>query len=99
MVVEHRTAYLREALKIGRLQEDLETIIHDDRKHINPNINLSFYTQEDVVKEAEYILGLFMEGGTVSNEAYIGEHGEEAQKDAVKQVRQLRKYIKKWRAY
>lgn len=84
---------VKSALKISELAYSLENISTDDKRDIDS------YTDEEILNEAGYVLGLF----TDPNEAHWnaedlrGENGEEQQKWARAEVRKLVAFIKKYR--
>jgi len=83
-------AILKDALRIHELNIDLQQISGDDGKKIED------YSAKEIYSEAKYILGLFLESGTMDNDAYIGEHGPEEQKAAKDSVKKLQALIKKY---
>jgi hypothetical protein len=80
-----------EAMKIDELAYNLGNISHDDKKQITD------YTVDEIVNEAKYVLGLFLNPneGHINNEALRGDEGPEQRQWARKQVRQLKAFIKK----
>ena len=82
---------LRDAEKSHELKVSLENIAQDD------GVRVEDYTAEEVVAEAEYVLSLFYEGGTVSSEMLSGEHGQDEQRQAKKEVSALKRFIKKYK--
>jgi len=82
--------HIVEALKITELEVNFENISHDDKREIDS------YTIEEAIKEADYTLSLYYESEHFLNDELRGECGAEAQKEALKQVRMLRRFIKKW---
>jgi hypothetical protein len=83
---------LKAAFKSSELQDHLVNVICVDDK-IDPE-NLS---TETIVKEAKYILSKYIGGeGFCQEEEYQGDRGEEAQIEAMKQVRILRSFLKKY---
>ena len=82
--------YLSDALKISELNSSLERISSDDNREIES------YTQREVWYEAKWVLSEFFEGGHSSNDALNGESGIEAKKEAQKEVRYLKAFIKKY---
>lgn len=83
--------YLVFARKIEELDFDLNNIIEDS----NGSKQLEDFTQQELLEEAKYILGKFTDGGTTYNDSLNSDDAEE-RKNAKKQVRQLRNYIKKY---
>ena len=83
-------AILKDALRIHELNIDLQQISGDDGKKIED------YSAKEIYSEAKYILGLFLESGTMDNDAYIGEHGPEEQKAAKDSVKKLQALVKKY---
>jgi hypothetical protein len=80
-----------EAMKIEELAYNLGNISHDDKKQITD------YTVAEIVAEAKYVLGLFVDPneGHINNEALRGDEGPDQRRWAQKQVRQLKAFIKK----
>jgi len=83
---------LKAAMNIRELAYDLENISQDDKKQI------SDYTDAEILHEAKYVLEIYHESGTVSNDALMGEHGKDEQKSARDDVRKLKALIKKFGA-
>jgi hypothetical protein len=81
---------IKAALNIRELAYDLENISQDDKKQI------SDYTDAEILHEAKYVLEIYHESGTVSNDALMGEHGKDEQKSARDDVRKLKALIKKF---
>jgi len=81
---------IKAAMNIRELAYDLENISQDDKKQI------SDYTDAEILHEAKYVLEIYHESGTVSNDALMGEHGKEEQKSARDDVRKLKALIKKF---
>jgi hypothetical protein len=84
------TDFLSEACDIGDLQISLRNISEDDKRE------LSSYTKKEVVDEAKWVLSVFNEGGTISNDILNGEYGKSDQAIARKEVKQLKAFIKKY---
>ena len=82
--------FLSEALDIGDLQISLRNISEDDKRE------LSTYTKQEIVDEAKWVLSIFNESGTISNEILNGEYGKFDQSIARKEVKQLKAFIKKY---
>jgi hypothetical protein len=86
-----KNTYLQDMNKIYELWSQLNDVIGvDDNKQPED------YTVEEIVYEANFLLIMYLEGGTIQGYALDGYDGKEAQKDAKKTVRQLQAYIKKW---
>jgi len=83
---------IKAAMNIRELAYDLENISQDDKKQI------SDYTDAEILHEAKYVLDIYHESGTVSNDALMGEHGKDEQKSARDDVRKLKALIKKFGA-
>jgi len=83
---------IKAATNIRELAYDLENISQDDKKQI------SDYTDAEILHEAKYVLEIYHESGTVSNDALMGEHGKDEQKSARDDVRKLKALIKKFGA-
>ena len=71
------------------LAESLNNFELDDKKP--PSL-------PQAVKEAQYIVGLYHEGGTTSSEALSGELGHDAKKAAQRTIRECKAFIKKYSA-
>jgi len=54
------------------------------------------YSDWQLVSEATYVKGLYFESGTLSNMAYMGDDGQEAQRAAKNHVKRLTRFINKW---
>lgn len=70
------------------LAVSLDNFEHDDK---NPP------TLKMAVEEAQYIISLHYEGGTVSNSMLSGEDGPEAMKEAKETIRDCKRFIKKYK--
>jgi len=81
---------IKAAMNIRELAYDLENISQDDKKQI------SDYTDAEILHEAKYVLEIYHESGTVSNDALMGEHGKDEQKSARDDVRKLKTLIAKF---
>jgi hypothetical protein len=81
-----------DAMKIDELAYNLGNISHDDKKQVTD------YSAEEIVSEARYVLGLFINPneGHINNEALRGDEGPDQRHWARKQVRQLKAFIKKY---
>ena len=82
--------YLNDALDIADLERSLQNISEDDKRSIDS------YSKQEILDEANWVLSLFHEGGTVSNEQLIGDWGAEEKRYAKKQVKLLEAYINKY---
>ena len=83
---------LKAAFKSSELQDHLVNIICVDDK-IKPE-NLS---EQTIIKEAKYVLSKYIGGqGFLHEEEYNGYCGEEAQKEAEKEVRVLRSFLNRY---
>lgn len=80
--------YVRSALTIPELSVSLGNISQDDNKKVDD------YTQEEIVKEAEYVLSCFNEPGHLLNECL---HDPETRTDSRRQIRRLHEYINRYR--
>lgn len=81
--------FLSEALDIDELQISLRNISEDDKRE------LSTYTKQEIVDEAKWVLSVFNESGTISNDILNGEYGKFDQANARKEIKQLKAFIKK----
>lgn len=78
---------LQKAQRIRELNVSLENISTDDKRE------LSSYTDREIADEAEYVLSLYSEGGTLCSQELAGEFGREEQRIARKSVKQLKALI------
>jgi len=62
----------------------------DDSKDIND------YTDEELIAEAKYQLGMYYETGTTNNDMLIGEYTPEEQREAKKEVQQIKRFLGKY---
>ena len=85
-------AIIKAAQNIEELSIDLDNISTDDRKAIED------YTDEEIVREARYVLSLFVDPfeSHFNAEDYRGENGYDRQKWARGEVRKLKALIKKY---
>jgi hypothetical protein len=84
-------AIVKTALSIDALRRDFENICVDDRKEI------SDYTNDEIVSEAEYVLSTYFESGHGNNDALNGEYGSDEERVAKQDVRRLKALIKKYK--
>jgi hypothetical protein len=86
---------LKDAFKSDELKQQLEDVIAVDDK-----IDVSEIPNQTIIEEAHYVLGKFTgeSGGFEQEQDYQGENGPELKKWAVKNVRALRAFIKKYDA-
>jgi hypothetical protein len=84
-------AIVKAALNIDALRRDFENICVDDCKEI------SDYTNDEIVGEAEYVLSTYFEGGHSNNDALNGEYGSDEERVAKQDVRRLKALIKKYK--
>lgn len=87
---QHREC-VRDALKCDRLKDQLYNVIC-----VDDDCEPDDYSDWQLVSEATYMRSLYFEGGTVSNMEYRGDEGEDIQRAAKREVRQLNRFIKKW---
>ena len=87
-------AIIKAALAIDELAYNLENISADDGKQIED------YTDVEIVKEAEYVLSLFVDPNEShwNAEDLRGENGPKQKVWAKGQVRKLNAFIKKYKA-
>ena len=85
-------AIIKAALAIDELAYDLENISADDKKQVED------YTDAEVVKEAEYVLSLFVDPNEThwNAEDLRGDNGPKQKVWASGQVRKLKAFIKKF---
>lgn len=76
---------LDKALSIGELGYVMRNISVDDCKPIED------YTDEEILAEAKYVLGLFHEGGTAQHEML---YSVEERDEARRQIRNLKALLK-----
>jgi hypothetical protein len=83
---------VKSAMAIDELAYSLDNISTDDKVAVNS------YPDEQIVKEAKYVLDLFVNPNQshINNEALMGDEGPQQQVWARKQVRQLKAFIKKY---
>ena len=84
---------LEDAFKSDELQQQLEEVIAvDDR------VAVEDIPDATIIEEAHYVLGKFTgeSGGFGQEDDYRGENGPEMKRWAVKNVKSLRTFIKKW---
>jgi len=84
---------LKDAFKSDEFQQHLEDVIAVDDK-----VDVSEIPDQIILVEAHYILGKFTgeSGGFEQEQDYQGENGPELKKWAVKNVKALRAFIKKY---
>ena len=86
---------VKDALKIRELEYSLTNIADDDKCEI------SDYSDEEIYKEAEYILYTFTIPGTMNNDYFLGlyegEHEWEETLHIRKQFKQLKKFLEKYK--
>lgn len=80
---------LKKVYAICELNNTLENIAADDRTKMED------MTDAQIIKEAEYVLSLFLEGGTVQSEM-LDDDDPEVRKDGRGQIRKLRTLIKSY---
>ena len=85
-------AIIKSAMAISELAYDLDNISTDDKKKIED------YSDEEIVREARHVLGLFTDSDEThwNAEDLRGENGPEQQKWARGEVRMLNAFIKKY---
>ena len=83
---------VKQALAIDEFAYTLNNISADDKKAVDD------YTDTEIIKEAKYVLGLFINSGEghINGEAFRGEEGPDQQKWAKSQVTKLRTFIKRF---
>ena len=84
---------VKDALNVDELAYSLEHIIG-----VDDNKKPEEYTDKEIVAEAEYQLSKYYEDATMSNDMLVGNDTPEAQETAEREVRQLKRFIKKWKA-
>lgn len=83
-------AIVKAALNIPEMIFAFETICEDDKKEP------SDYTDEEIVSEAEYRLMTYFESGHINDDMRTDDEGV-GQKVALKDIRMLRAFIKKYK--
>jgi hypothetical protein len=83
-------AYISSAFKIEELAFWLMTLCDDN------NLDPRELSLDDVIGEARATLSLFSEPNTTSWNMLHGEHGIEDQKHAIKNVKQIKAFIRKY---
>ena len=85
-------AIIKSTMSISELAYTLDNISTDDKKEIED------YTDAEILHEAEYVLGLFIDPNEShwNAEDLRGENGQEQQKWAKAEVRKLKAFIKKY---
>jgi hypothetical protein len=85
-------AIIEAAQDIEELSIDLDNISADDRKAVED------YTDEEIVREARYVLSLFVDPAEThfNAEDYRGENGYDRQRWARGEVRKLKALIKRF---
>ena len=63
---------------------------------LDDNKELEDYSKEEILYEANYILGCYYESGHNNNFMLIGEYGKKEKATATKEVKQLKNFINKW---
>lgn len=83
---------LKDIRKSDELMYSLNNISTDDK------CNIEDYTDQQIVKEAKYVLSCFYEGGHINNEALNGETEDDIcnRKWALKEVGALKRIIAKY---
>jgi len=84
-------AIVKAALAIPEMEYAFEIICADSRKEPEE------FSDQEIVDEAEYRLSCFFESGHDNNEARIGEFGKEEKAAALKNVRMLKSFVKKYK--
>jgi hypothetical protein len=82
---------VRDLLKCDELSHVfLNILCVDDGKDIND------YTDEELVEEAKYQLEVYYETGTTNNDMLIGEYTPEEQREAKREVQQIKRFLSKY---
>jgi len=82
---------VRDLLKCDELAHVfVNNLCVDDGKDIND------YTDQELVDEAKYQLGLYYETGTANNDMLIGERTLEEQRTAKREVQQIKRFLSKY---
>ena len=64
---------------------------------IDDNKTLEEYSDSEIIEEAQYILETYSEYGHRNYFMFIGDNGKEEQKQVVKEIKQLKNFLNKWR--
>ena len=78
-----------DATKCTELNHFLEIISTDDNKEIDD------YTDAEIIAEAQYVIGLYTEGGTAQSESLSGDCGKQSQRNARRELKELKWFLKK----
>ena len=62
----------------------------DDQKDVND------YTDDEIIAEAKYQLDMYFESGTANSDMLNGEYSRGEQRQAEKEVAQIRKFLAKY---
>jgi len=54
------------------------------------------YTDHEIIDEAKYQLSLYYESGTTNNEMFMGEWSKDEQKQAKREVQQIKRFLAKY---
>jgi hypothetical protein len=84
-------AIVKTALAIPEMEYAFELICSDNKKEPEE------FTDQEIVDEAEYRLHTFYEEGHDNNEARLGGFDKEEKSAALKNVRMLKTFIKKYK--
>ena len=64
---------------------------------VDDNKNLKDYNDSEIIQEAQYIYDTYKEYDHRNYLMVCGEYGKEEQKQAVKEIKQLKNFLNKWR--
>jgi len=82
---------VRDLLKCDELAHVfINNLCVDDGKDIND------YTDEELIAEAKYQLGMYYETDTRNNDMLIGEYTDEEQRIAQREVKQIKRFLSKY---
>ena len=78
------------AMRVSELAYQLETNAADD------DAEVEVYTDKEILEEALYVRSKY-DGGWIHSDMLNGTNGKEEQKIAIKEVRELDKFINFWK--
>ncbi len=90
---QHREI-VRDAMKVSELWYQLSEVIA-----IDDDCEVDDYTDWDIVSEAMFVQNKYLDQSDcwIHREALEGKHGEEDRKGARRELRQLNRFLKKWK--
>lgn len=87
-------AIVRDASKVSELRYQLWEVIS-----VDDNCEVDDYSDWDIVSEAMFVQNKYLDQGDcwIHREMLEGKHGEEEQKIAKRELRELNRFLKKWK--